>query len=822
MSVLSRLTSWWSPPPKHPKHGSDVAPELTLHTFDGGVHPPEHKHESTQQPIQPLPMPTELWLPVSQHIGQAAVPCVSEGDYVLKGQCIANADGFLSVPIHAPTSATVGKIEAHPLPHSSGLDGLCIQLLPDGKDHWGERTSALVKHGVDDAFTIAPSDLVEHIRHSGIAGMGGAGFPSAVKLATDANTIDTLIINAAECEPYITADDMLMRTHSEHIILGIRLLQHIVSAPRVLIGIEDNKPDAIEALKRAKQDLPEAIANTIHVVVIPTKYPSGGEKQLIQILTGREVPSQGLPSDIGVVCQNIATAYSVARAVYHGEPLISRITTVTGGRIQQPRNWEVLMGTQAHHLLNASGYEPAANDRVILGGPMMGFAINPQAPMVKTSNCLLVPNEHELAGKQSLDCIRCGLCTQACPAGLLPQQLYWFAKHDEFDKTEQHNLFDCIECGACAYVCPSQIPLVQHYRYAKGAIKEERAAQKKAEHARVRYEQRLERLEREQAEKEAKRQARIDAAAKMQAEKAKAAPVAANTASSNTTSPNTAASHTAHTEQSAHESKQADIAKAEKTLSLAENRLLKIEQQLSDAKSQGLGDKVAALQATEQKQRDKIDSARAALRALQDAASSAASATEPLASNEVAHGASPEPSPAPVNDEQDQAKAISKAEKTLSLAENRLVKIEQQLSDAISQGLDEKAAALVATKQKQCEKIELARAALAELASTNRNNEPPSKRIEQASQTAADANSTTSNAANTQKDDSGALDALIKKLRAQQDRCEKTHARLSQAQHDNVSDAAIEALKKAAAKQDDKYAALARDWAELTNDPLPC
>ena len=485
-----------------------------LHDFAGGIHPDENKEQSTKTPISPAGIPEKLILPIAQHIGTQSIPVVNVGDTVLKGQLIAEAQGFISANLHAPTSGKISAIEDKTLAHQSGMSGLAIEITPDGKDEWIEHS------GLENYLEIPPHELVSCIQQAGITGMGGAGFPTHVKASADASKIDTLIINAAECEPYITADDMLMQERAEEIILGIEILQHILQPGTVLIGVEDNKPKAIEALnhflKVSRDD-----THNIHVIEVPTKYPSGGEKQLIQILTGKEVPAGGIPSDIGIVCQNIGTAYAIYQAIAKGEPLISRITTVTGNACGEPQNLEVLIGTPVEHLLKTTNSNVQQASRLVMGGPMMGFTVSDlQVPVVKATNCIIAATNEELpdpAMEQA--CIRCGMCTQACPAQLLPQQLYWFSKSSNLEQAETHNIADCIECGACSYVCPSNIPLVQYYRHTKGEIKQANADKLKSDRAKERFETRVARQEREAAEKEAKRKARAEAAAKKQAEK---------------------------------------------------------------------------------------------------------------------------------------------------------------------------------------------------------------------------------------------------------------------------------------------------------------
>lgn len=476
----------------------------TLTTFHGGIHPPENKAQSTHLPIASAGLPVELILPLAQHLGAPARPVVEPGQLVLKGQCIAMADDAVSAALHAPTSGIVTAIEQRPIPHPSGGSGLCIIIAPDGEERWAPRAASA------DWRELTPQQLIELVRAGGVVGLGGAGFPTDAKLIARAHqSIDTLVINAAECEPYITADDMLMRERATAVVGGIQILRHITQ-PRAatLIGIEDNKPEAIAALRAA------TAGSDIDVVVIPTIYPSGGERQLIQVLTGQEVPSGGLPAEIGVICLNVGTAAAVYDVIERGRPLLSRITTVTGEACRQPRNYEVLIGTPISHLLALADVEAESCARLILGGPMMGYTLSSAAaPIIKTSNCVLASTASELPPPPPAQaCIRCGLCAEACPASLLPQQLYWFARGGEHDKLEAHHLFDCIECGACAYVCPSTIPLVHYYRASKAEIRTKQQERAKAEGTKRRFEARQERLAREVAEREARRQARQAAA----------------------------------------------------------------------------------------------------------------------------------------------------------------------------------------------------------------------------------------------------------------------------------------------------------------------
>lgn len=478
----------------------------------GGIHPPEHKDQSLQLPLGELPIPPVLVIPLNQHIGTPAQPVVQVGDRVLAGQLIGAADGTFSANTHASTSGTVIAIESRSIPHPSGMSSDAIVIETDGIDEWVELTEC------DNYLQLDRLQLLDKIRAAGVAGLGGAGFPTAVKLAPKSTqVIDTLILNGAECEPYITADDMLMQVRANELVSGTLLLSHILHHPKnLLIGIEDNKPKAIAAVKAAVAGAlathPEA-AN-IRVVVFPTKYPSGGAKQLIQILTGREIPSGHHSADIGVICVNVGTAVAAWRAVRFGEPLISRVTTVVGESLTTQRNIDALIGTPISYLLDQHGFDASRASRVIMGGPMMGFTLlDLDSPVIKTTNCILAPSQQELPEPQPAQaCIRCGICAEACPVSLLPQQLFWYAQAEDFERLESHNLFDCIECGACSYVCPSTIPLVQYYRAAKGSIRNHEIEKEKSDRSRQRFEFRQARIAKEEAEKEAKRLARQKAA----------------------------------------------------------------------------------------------------------------------------------------------------------------------------------------------------------------------------------------------------------------------------------------------------------------------
>ncbi|MFZ3449275.1 electron transport complex subunit RsxC [Vibrio harveyi] len=465
----------------------------SLWDFPGGVHPAENKKQSNKTELVHAAIPSEIVLPLKQHIGKAGNLLIAVGDKVLKGQQLTASDSGFTVPVHAPTSGQVTAIEPRTVAHPSGLSELCAVITPDGNDAWCEKTP------VADYTQESADALIDVIRLAGISGMGGAGFPTAKKIQSGIARTEILIVNAAECEPYITADDKLMQEHADELIQGIEIVEHILKPKLTIIGIEDNKPAAIKALEQA------AMNKDIVIRVIPTKYPSGGEKQLIKILTNKEVPSGAIPADIGILVQNVGSLYSIKRAVNDGEPMVNRIVTLTGKTFKQPRNVWTLLGTPVQALLDEFGYKADKKlQRLIMGGPMMGFTLpHAQVPITKTANCILAPKRREIASDQhEMECIRCSQCAEACPASLLPQQLQWYAKSQEYDKLEELNLKDCIECGACAFVCPSEIPLVQYYRQAKAEIRTRAQEAAAAERAKLRFEEKKARMEREKAERE--------------------------------------------------------------------------------------------------------------------------------------------------------------------------------------------------------------------------------------------------------------------------------------------------------------------------------
>ena len=467
-----------------------------LTKFNGGLSLVAHKHLSSGSQISKVKPCKEYIVPLQQHIGAISQPLVKTGDKVLKGQMLARPGDLVSAAVHSPVSGTVSDIRQHLIPHISGLSELCIFIENDFKDEWVERQP------LGDAYNeTSSSNMRKIIRDAGIVGLGGAAFPASVK-QTEMN-IKTLIINGAECEPYITCDDVLMREYASEIISGADIIGHIIKARTCIIAIEDNKPEAARAIQSV---IDSEGTGFFKLQLIPTLYPSGGEKQLIQIITGQEVPRNRYPAELSVLCHNVATACAIHRAVYYDEPLVSRIVTVTGHGVKQPQNIEALIGTPVKTCIEHCGGYTEDCDSLIMGGPMMGFSLNSDdLPIIKASNCLLIMSKQDKTTQHNhLPCIRCGKCVEVCPVRLLPQQLYWYASSQNFDRLAEHNIFDCIECGCCAYVCPSNIPLVQYYRYAKTNIWQQQRERKASNISRKRHEShqlRLEKIKREREEK---------------------------------------------------------------------------------------------------------------------------------------------------------------------------------------------------------------------------------------------------------------------------------------------------------------------------------
>jgi len=498
---------------------------MNLFKFKGGVKPPTNKTQSNTLPIAQAPLPSRLIVPLHQSIGGTPRPVVKAGDHVLKGQLIGEADGWISAAVHAPTSGTVLEVAMHVQPHPSGLDAMCVVIEPDGKDEW-------IAHGTLDYAAMTPEAVREHLQQSGVVGLGGAAFPTHGKLtASKTVPMDELIINGAECEPFITCDDLLMRERAEEVVRGIGIFRDLLQPKKVLIGIEDNKPEAAAAMRAAVDALNEPFL----VIQVPTLYPAGGAKQLIRVLTGKEVPAAKRSTDLGVQCFNVATAYTAWRAIAYGEPVVSRLVTVSGN-VHAPRNYEVLIGTPMGELLKLATPHPDT-DGIVMGGPMMGFLVpNEQVPVIKATNCLIAHSDRVFPPKApEMPCIRCGACAEVCPHELQPFEMYWFSRAKNFGKTQEYHIFDCIECGCCSFVCPSRIPLVQYFRFAKSEIWAREREKNAADGAKTRFEFKQLRDEREKAEK-AEKLAKV-AAAQAAKKAAEAAAAAAETAAAEAGAP---------------------------------------------------------------------------------------------------------------------------------------------------------------------------------------------------------------------------------------------------------------------------------------------
>ena len=472
-----------------------TAPTYDLGKLHGGLRLPGHKERSTAGPVREVPIPSQLVLPITQHVGKAAQPVVYAGDRVLKGQLLAEPDGEMGAPVHASSSGTVVAIEQWPVSGRFGDTAPCIVIDCDGKDE------AMRPENRIDYRSIAPAEVLLQILDGGIVGLGGAVFPTAQKLM-QARTLDTqfLILNGVECEPYISCDDALMRERAGHIVSGAQILMHALQIEVCFVAVESDKPEALQSLGDALGELGD---ERIVLKQVPTIYPSGGEDQLVQLVTNREVPSGGLPTDVGCLVQNVGTAAAVHDWIINDEPLISRFTTVTGDGIKNPMNVRARIGTTVGEVVEFTGGYAERAEHLFIGGPLTGKSVsNDRVPLVKATNCILAVFKSSFAGRE-LPCIRCGDCAAVCPVQLLPQQLFWHASADNEQKLREFGLLDCIECGCCDLVCPSHIPLTADFRIAKGRIRELADEKARAERARHRFEARNERLEQEQQERDA-------------------------------------------------------------------------------------------------------------------------------------------------------------------------------------------------------------------------------------------------------------------------------------------------------------------------------
>jgi electron transport complex protein RnfC len=482
----------------------------------GGIHAEEHKAETSAKPIAiNLPLPKKLYIPVQQHVGKPAEPVVKVGDKVLKGQLLAHSQGTISAPVHAPSSGSILDVLDFPAPHPSALPIRTIVIGTDGLEQW--RTLDIPS----DPFQLEPEDICKRVGDAGVVGLGGAVFPSAVKLGLGRkNQIHTLLINAGECEPYLTCDDRLMQERAEEIVAGIRLMLRGMNAPQATIGIEDNKPVAYQAMLQACRPY----AN-ITVVQVPTRYPMGWDRQMLRYLTGWEIPADGRATDIGVVIHNVATAHAVYRAVCLGQPLISRVLTVSGGAVGKPQNVDVLIGTLMSHILKFCKVDMTKTARIIMGGPMMGDALPlADVPVVKACNGVLALTADDIELPDVKPCIRCSSCVTACPVGLLPLEMASRIKANQLDAAVDLGLKDCINCGSCSYVCPSNIPLVHYFKFASGELFKRQQMEHKSEQTKRLIDDRNQRMERIrlEAEAEAQRVAEARAARAAAAAQAKA------------------------------------------------------------------------------------------------------------------------------------------------------------------------------------------------------------------------------------------------------------------------------------------------------------
>lgn len=461
----------------------------------GGVHPEARKANTGDKPIAlHFPLPDRLHIPLQQHVGQPAEPAVRVGQRVLKGALLAASQGMISAPVHAPTSGMIADITDYPAPHPSALPIRTVILEADGLDESEKRSIPM------DPFKLEPEEISVRVGAAGVVGLGGAAFPSAVKLDLGRKTkIHTLIINGGECEPYLTCDDRLMRERADEIADGVRLMLHGMRSRRAIIAIEDNKPEAFQALRAASKPF-----GFLEVMQVPTHYPMGWDRQLIRYVTGREVPAGARATDAGVLMHNVATAYAVHRAIRHAEPLIKRVVTVSGGAVKNPMNVEAPLGALLSELLNFCGYRPEETARLVMGGPMMGEALpHAELPVVKGVNGILALNAEEVAASKPEPCIRCARCVQACPVGLLPLEMAARIRSGQLDGAVDYGLKDCISCGSCSFVCPSHIPLVHYFRYAKDELIARQKAQHKAEQTKRLMEARQARLERQNRAKQA-------------------------------------------------------------------------------------------------------------------------------------------------------------------------------------------------------------------------------------------------------------------------------------------------------------------------------
>lgn len=477
----------------------------------GGIHPDYRKEETSEKAIVALPMPARLYIPLQQHIGAAAEALVTEGEAVKKGQAIARHQGAVSATQHAPTSGRIVAITEFTAPHPSGLAQATIIIEPDGNDEWGALPAPIF-----DPLTVDAEEIRQRVAASGIVGMGGAAFPSAVKLDLGKRyKLEILLINGAECEPYLTCDDRVMREHAAEVIDGTRIMAHALGVPRIIVAIEENKPQALAIMTKAASG-----SSNVEVIGVPVQYPMGSERHLTQAITGRETPARGLTADIGVVVHNVSTARAVHHAVRFGRPLVSRIVTVSGHAVREPKNIEVLIGTRVADLVEFCGGLAEEPVRLVNGGPMMGQPLpSLDVPVVKGMSGILALAASEVNEGPENPCIRCGSCVSICPCGLVPAEMASFIRKDMLENAANLGVRDCVSCGSCSWICPSRLPLVHYFNYAKGVLNAQERDRNRLERVKKMVEAHNQRLEKATAAAAAKRAAKTPPASQPPANK---------------------------------------------------------------------------------------------------------------------------------------------------------------------------------------------------------------------------------------------------------------------------------------------------------------
>lgn len=468
---------------------------MKLFPVRGGVHPDYRKDRTSECAIVAMPMPERLFLPLQQHIGAPATPVVAPGDLVRKGQLLAAAQGPVSAPVHAPTSGRIVDIADCLAPHPSGLSQKTIILEADGKDEWADLPA-----GLADPFAADSQEIGKRVAAAGIVGLGGATFPSSVKLNLgNQKKLDILLLNGAECEPYLTCDDRVMREYAAEVIDGARIMAHALGTPKIVVAIENNKPAALQAMAAAAADFPN-----VTVAGVPVQYPMGSERHLCQAITGLETPARKLTADLGVVVHNVGTARAIHQAIRFGRPLLARVVTVSGAAVKEPKNVEVPLGTMVSELVEFCGGLREEPKRLISGGPMMGNPLPAQfVPVVKGTCGILALTAAETNDAPPGPCIRCGTCITICPCGLVPVEMASYIRNDNLDAAQKIGVMDCVSCGSCSYICPSHIPLVQYFNFAKGAINAKDRDQRKQDRIKTLVESHNARIERLAAAKKA-------------------------------------------------------------------------------------------------------------------------------------------------------------------------------------------------------------------------------------------------------------------------------------------------------------------------------